>query len=352
MQQININELKAHPRNNEFFDDMIGDSWDSMIQSISTSGVTNAITITENNVIISGHQRVRACKVLGIEEIEYKLIHYSEEEYKNEKDVKDLIESNLRQRVVGNANPIKLGKCFQFLNDWYGLEHGGDRKSRENIFPLKNNDNPKNQSELANTYGITKQTMNNYMRLARAIPELEELVDTGIVTNTTALAIIKQLTDEEQLELISSLDTTKKITKKEIQKYIDEIRELKNNPPKPEDYDSTKKELQNYKFDYKQLKTQFDEKVKELQDLRKQIEIMNDNSPVTQYEKKLKNSTLIFCSKIATFIEQVGGYIWLTDKINEIPELEREGYIRSVHVIKSWADTMEYNINNKIKEIN
>ena len=42
----------------------------------------------------------------------------------------------------------------------------------------------------------------------------------------------------------------------------------------------------------------------------------------------------------------------VTDKINEIPELEREGYIRSVHAIKSWADTMEYNINNKVKEIN
>ena len=82
--------------------------------------------------------------------------------------------------------------------------------------------------------------------------------------------------------------------------------------------------------------------------MRKQIEIMNNNSPVTQYEKKLKDSTLLFCSKIATFIEQVGGYIWLTDKINEIRELEREGYIRSVHAIKSWADTMEYNINNKV----
>ena len=32
--------------------------------------------------------------------------------------------------------------------------------------------------------------------------------------------------------------------------------------------------------------------------------------------------------------------------------LEREGYISAVHAIKSWADTMEYNINNKVKEIN
>lgn len=38
--------------------------------------------------------------------------------------LKDLIETNIRQRVVGNANLIKLGKCFQFLNDWYGFERG------------------------------------------------------------------------------------------------------------------------------------------------------------------------------------------------------------------------------------
>ena len=37
------------------------------------------------------------------------------------------------------------------------------------------------QSELAEKYGITKQTMNNYMRLAKSIPELEELVDTAEV---------------------------------------------------------------------------------------------------------------------------------------------------------------------------
>lgn len=84
-----------------------------------------------------------------------------------------------RQRVVGNDNPIKLGRCFQFLNNWYGIQNGGDRKSEEKIFTLKSTDTPSTQSELAEKYGITKQTMNNYMRLAKAIPELEELVDTA-----------------------------------------------------------------------------------------------------------------------------------------------------------------------------
>lgn len=114
-----------------------------------------------------------------------------------QKDIKDLIESNLRQRVVGNANPIKLGRCFQFLNDWYGFERGGDGSNqyvqKEKIFPIANGNEPTNQSELAESYNVTKQTMNNYMRLANAIPELDELIQTGVVTKSTALAMMKSV---------------------------------------------------------------------------------------------------------------------------------------------------------------
>lgn len=54
----------------------------------------------------------------------------------------------------------------------------------EKIFNLPDTtDTPSTQSELAEKYGITKQTMSNYMRLAKAIPELEELVDTGLYEN-------------------------------------------------------------------------------------------------------------------------------------------------------------------------
>ena len=61
--KIKISELKPHPKNDYYFDDMEGDSWDSLLQSISTSGVTNAITINDKKTIIRGHQRIRACKV-------------------------------------------------------------------------------------------------------------------------------------------------------------------------------------------------------------------------------------------------------------------------------------------------
>ena len=109
------------------------------------------------------------------------------------------IETNIRQRGIGNPNPIKLGKCFQFLNEYYGFHQGNgsnQHEQKEKLFTFANSDIPSNQTELAESYGITKQTMNNYMRMASMIPELEDLVDTGILAPTTALAMMRNLSED------------------------------------------------------------------------------------------------------------------------------------------------------------
>ena len=173
---------------------------------------------------------------------------------------------------------------------------------------------------------------------------MKQLLDDGVISKTIASDLITSLSEEEQEELISKLDVTKIYTQKQVQKYIDEIRELKSNPPKPSDYDSTKKELQDYKKDYSNLKSQFDEKVSELQDLRKQIENMKVTTPTEQYNQKLKDSTIFFCSKVADFIEKVGGYVWLTEHLNELPAYERKSYISAVNAIYAWASNLLNNI--------
>lgn len=345
--KINIEELFPHPKNEYYFDDMSGDTWDELLRSITTSGVTNAITITQDKKIISGHQRVRACKVLGIKEISYKMIDYSEKSENEE--IKDLIESNLKQRVAVNPNPVKLGRCFNFLNEYYGFQPGTNQHSSTNN--LCGSNGPKNQIELAETYNITQQTMNNYMRLTKMIPELEELVDTGIVTKTTALAIMKELNPEEQEDLIANLDATEKITKSKIQPYIDKIKELRENPPEPEDYTKAKKLLKEYKADNKRITSEYNEKVEENKKLQDKIAELQTPDMHDQYVKKICDSCLVFNSRISTFIEEVGGYIWLADKINEMPEIERKGYLLSVQRIKDWADTLEYNINKNKGDI-
>ena len=64
----------------------------------------------------------------------------------------------------------------------YGI-HNGNQLSNNYKAEIK-------QTDLADKLGMSMQTLLNYKKLTEMIPELEELVDTGIVTKTTALAII------------------------------------------------------------------------------------------------------------------------------------------------------------------
>lgn len=41
-----------------------------------------------------------------------------------------------------------------------------------------------NQSDIAEMIGISVDTLNNYKKLTELIPELEDLVDTGVVTKS------------------------------------------------------------------------------------------------------------------------------------------------------------------------
>lgn len=189
---------------------MTGEKWNEFLESVKSRGVIEPIVITPNKVIVSGHQRVRACKELGVEEITCD-VHL----YNNEDEIlQDLLETNIRQRGDVGGSAKKVGKRIKELERIYGVEKGNNQYSS-----LPNN-SVSSQTDIATKMGISVDTLQNYKLLAEMIPELSDLVDTGIVTKTTALAIMKELSEEEQLELIGSLDTTKKITGRKIQEYI------------------------------------------------------------------------------------------------------------------------------------
>lgn len=217
-QKVKISSLKPHGQNSYLFDDISGDAWEEFVESIKTSGVIEPIVITQDKVIVSGHQRVRACKALGIEEIDAEVrIFDSEDEI-----LKCLIETNIRQRGIGNTNPVKFGRCIKELERIYGIQHGGDRKSEEST---SNNFNLKSQDDLADELGITVQTLHNYKQLANVIPEIQDLVETGIVTPTTARAVVNKLPEFQQEELAKQLSKEdKKATKKAVDEAVAEIK--------------------------------------------------------------------------------------------------------------------------------
>ena len=363
MQQININELKPHPRNNEFFDDMSGEKWKEFIESIKTRGVIEPIVITPDKVVVSGHQRVRACKELGIKTVMCDVHTYNSED----EILQDLLETNIRQRGDVGGSAKKVGLRIKELERIYGIKQGGsgfygNKHTENNVETPNNSETLKTQEQLAKEMGISVDTLNNYKKLTEMIPELEELVDTGIAKPTTALAIMRNLSEDEQLEMISSLDTTKKITQKQVQQYIDKIKELESREPKVidnTDYSSIErlenkiKELESQKSilekkvklnqedsdKFNKLKSDIEFLTKKKNDLGRQIDSATELAGLTVRLQKLLEGELAPI-KFKRCMETLESSDVCVENLTEI-----------ITKIDNWSDEMKKLLTNKYDDI-
>lgn len=348
MQQININELKPHPRNSEFFDDMTGDAWNAFKESISTSGIIEPIVVTQDMVIVSGHQRVRAAKELNMSTIMVDIRKYENDD----KVLKDLIETNIRQRGIGNPNPIKLGRCIKELERIYGIQHGATsfQGNQHNKVSPKISESP-NQEQLAEMIGISVDTLNNYKKLTELIPELEDLVDTGILApTTTALALVKYMSPSEQEEFVRSMDITKKITKGQVQQYIDKIKQLENDNPKVKELETQISELKTEKNilerkvklnqeesdKYNKLKSDIEFLTKQKTDLGRQIDSATELAGLTVRLQKLLETELAPI-KFKRCIEELDSSDVCVGNLTDI-----------INRIDDWSDEMKKLLNNNI----
>lgn len=162
----------------------------------------------QEKIVVSGHQRVRACKELRINQIPCRVHIYDDDE----KVLKDLIETNIRQRGMGNPNPVKFGRCIVELERLYGIRQGSAGKRSLDT----DNSGLKSQSDLANDLEINQDTLNNYKKLTTLIPELQDLIQDKQLSATTGYKVWAKMSEEEQEKFFNEIGKDKI---SEIQKY-------------------------------------------------------------------------------------------------------------------------------------
>lgn len=322
MELIEVSKLKPFPKNDYFFDDLTGPQWEEFKKSIKSSGVIEPVIVTTDLTIISGHQRVRACKELGIEKVLCDIRRFDSED----EQLKQLIETNIKQRGIGNPNSVKLGRCIRELERIEGIKNGGDRKSD------CHGDNLITEADLAEHLNISQATLQRYKSLTNLIPELSDLVETGEVNVTTAAAIARKLTKEQQEELAANLTNTdagmlKSQLKEALNRnagYIKEIQRLSNdleNQPVKE----VVKTVEKIPADYEDLK-------------KANVRLYNENKKhieeAQEWERKYKESGKVeptldqkaskdidwLTMGIMEFLRTYGGKAWGVDRRESIEQ--------------------------------
>ena len=111
------------------------------------------------------------------------------------------------------------------------------------------------------------------------------------------------------------------------------------------DYEKTKSDLSAAQSDYKFLEKQYKDKVSELIDLKEQIKEEKEKLPEEEFKEKLKKEAIFFCSRVATFVKEMGGYIWITEYLNQLPDYEKKSYLSAVNAVGAWVESLRQNIN-------
>ena len=360
MRMMDVDKLNPHPKNSYFFDDIEGEPWVAFLESIETSGVIEPIIVSAPDLtIVSGHQRVRACKKLGI-----KQVAVEERTFDSDDEIlKQLIETNIRQRGIGNINFVKLGRCERELERIYGIKHGGDRTS-ESKSP-NGTFGQKTQKDLADESGVSLSTYKRSVQLADLPEELQQMVMDGKVTASAASRLIAKLSPEEQKQLAEQISGKDKISGKEVQAEIEKLKAenkrlkednvtlARRSEPTviektvevaPSDYKEVKNKARAYDAETKRLNDKLEEVYQERNELEEEIRQLREQTAKEQSNGDMVAGAIYFIAQCGSFIRDVGGYVWLADKIADLPTRESEGYIKAAMAVRDWANVLIQNI--------
>lgn len=215
---VAVSVLKPHPENQEYFDDISGNDYENLKSAIQIDGIRDPIIVSPDMTIISGHQRVRIAKDLNISQVP--VIIYSDIVTEDDK-VRNLISENFGRSKNSEA---KQRKAVAKYVELVGSPHGGDRKSRDQNGLLNER---LTLDQIAEQLDISKTELKRILSIERNLTDsMKELLDSGVIGKTLAADCIASMTPEEQEELVSTLDATKKYTTRELQPYIDKIKKL------------------------------------------------------------------------------------------------------------------------------
>jgi hypothetical protein len=290
IQMISIDLLKEHLLNKEFFDDIEGKQWDEFLESIKTSGILTPLIVTDDYIVVSGSQRLRAAKELGLKEVPCIVKKYEDKEGLKRDDwiLKELLEVNYRQRGVANLNPIKAAKGILELERIYGIRKGNNQFSCET-----ENTSKKTQQEIIDALGIKKTSYYRLKKLNELIPAIQQLVRENKIPVSVATEIaylepsIQELlykTLKEDIMEISmqEVQIIREQAEKDVQDLVEQLNELmRQNREKELEIKNKEDEIKQKETLIKQYKTAIEitnEQLKKLQNKPiEKVEVIPDS---------------------------------------------------------------------------
>ena len=198
------------------------------------------------------------------------------------------------------------------------------------------------------------ETLVNYEMLIEMIPELGEVVYTGMVTLDAAKAVFQELSEVNQIDFVESLDCVKRM----LQQRDSRIKEMENDiaaktvVETPADYIPLQKEKRDLESRNEFLEARIRKLDKENGQLKRQLaDLQKKQDPEQERLKKIHEAVQLFSGKTEVYLKEMDKYAWLLDDLQNILEEDLEEYVRSIKAVKKWAVSMDQKVDGLMDKV-
>ena len=228
---IDIDRLENFPKND--FPPYTGVRLNALVESVKKFGILEPLLVTQKDsriyIIISGHNRKNAAKIAEIDKVPCRILEGITDE-----DAELIFrETNLQQRSFSELSQKQKAKCLAahyelmkrqgYRNDLTSLINNTNDNENGDFFDKKNTENPHNQAENgtcgenspqvtkaraknAPEFGLSEDNFKKYVRLAKLIDRLLDILDDGHLKLNAAYTL-SFIEDEEAQNSIADYIT-------------------------------------------------------------------------------------------------------------------------------------------------
>lgn len=145
--------------------------------------------------VISGHRRMRACELAGLESMPVIVKNMTDDEA-----VIYMVDSNLQRETI-----LPSERAYAYKMKLEALKHQGKRKDLTCAQNEHKLNSVKSIQLVADDAGVSRSAVQRAIRLTELIPELMNMVDNKELAQNPAIEL-SFLTPEEQAEVVDAMD--------------------------------------------------------------------------------------------------------------------------------------------------
>lgn len=309
---------------------------EELSDDIAKNGLINPPVVTPDFELIAGERRLEAMKKLGYKQVEVRVMKVEDAEHKLNLEINE----NENRKDFNKSERIEYARQLERIERVKAKERMG-----QGVENFPQHEEGKTRDLVAEKLGIGsgKQYEKEKYIADNADPETLEQWNKEEISTHKAYTKVKEL--EKELE--ESTAANKRLADKVVELEQRETEIIEKEVIKkvvPDDYELTKVQLENANKKLERL-MDINESLKEKEKLAM------SKLESEQANKKIVEDVSGFHYKIAGFIQEVGGLLYLTEYLDDIPKDNKKLFLDSAKYLREFSEQLYKNIEEHLKEI-